>query len=144
MVVHAPAGGRGKPPQLQAAVRLQLAPGMAGGGRPTLPRAAARRLRPRAHPASDRAARAPQRARAVESARAVNARAYTVGADVVFARSQFKPSTVDGRRLLAHELTHVIQQQGSTLSSSSDLVVGARDDGAEAAAAVAADQIAAG
>ncbi|MBN8992439.1 MAG: DUF4157 domain-containing protein [Rhizobiales bacterium] len=83
-------------------------------------------------------------ARAAESARAVNARAYTVTSDVVFGRDRYRPSSIDGRRLLAHELTHVIQQQGSTLSSSSGLVLGARDDDAEATAAVAADQIAAG
>jgi Domain of unknown function (DUF4157)/Heterokaryon incompatibility protein Het-C len=43
------------------------------------------------------------------SAQAVNARAYTVGAHVVFG-SQFKPGSGAGRRLLAHELTHVVQQ----------------------------------
>lgn len=48
--------------------------------------------------------------RAAESARAVHARAYTVGEHVVFAAKQFSPASTDGRRLLAHELTHVIQQ----------------------------------
>jgi hypothetical protein len=46
------------------------------------------------------------------SARAVGARAYTVGRDVVFAPGQFAPGTEEGRRLLAHELTHVLQQAG--------------------------------
>ncbi|MCS6883525.1 MAG: DUF4157 domain-containing protein [Oscillochloridaceae bacterium] len=49
-------------------------------------------------------------ARAAESARAVNALAYTVGRDVVFGEGQYAPGTGAGRRLLAHELTHVIQQ----------------------------------
>ena len=49
-------------------------------------------------------------ARASESARAVQARAYTVGHDVVFAGGSFAPETNAGRELLAHELTHVVQQ----------------------------------
>jgi hypothetical protein len=53
-------------------------------------------------------------ARAAESARAVNARAYTVGYDLVFGEGQFSPNTSDGSRLLAHELSHVLQQVGST------------------------------
>ncbi len=52
-------------------------------------------------------------AKAAESARAVNAMAYTVGRDVVFASRQYAPATTHGRRLLAHELTHTIQQQNS-------------------------------
>jgi hypothetical protein len=49
-------------------------------------------------------------ASAAESARAVNARAYTVGNDLVFADGNFAPDTTPGRQLLAHELTHVVQQ----------------------------------
>src|SRR2546428_641974 len=41
--------------------------------------------------------------RAAESARAVNALAYTVGRDVVFGTGQYEPGTSEGRRLLAHE-----------------------------------------
>jgi hypothetical protein len=47
---------------------------------------------------------------AAESARAVNALAYTVGRDIVFAAEQYAPQTTKGRRLLAHELAHVAQQ----------------------------------
>jgi hypothetical protein len=47
-----------------------------------------------------------------ESANAVNALAYTVGQDIVFGGGQFAPGTHAGRRLLAHELTHVVQQAG--------------------------------
>jgi hypothetical protein len=50
-------------------------------------------------------------AKAAESARAVNARAYTVGHDIVFGAGQYVPGTSEGRRLIAHELTHVVQQQ---------------------------------
>jgi Domain of unknown function (DUF4157) len=48
--------------------------------------------------------------RAHESARSVGARAYALGRDIVFARGQYTPETDAGRRLLAHELTHVAQQ----------------------------------
>jgi hypothetical protein len=50
-------------------------------------------------------------ARANESAQAVNAFAYTVGANIVFGAGQYKPGTASGNKLLAHELTHVVQQQ---------------------------------
>lgn len=54
-------------------------------------------------------------ARAAQSARAVNALAYTVGQNVVFDQGQYQPGTQDGKRLLAHELTHVAQGSGSAL-----------------------------
>jgi len=50
---------------------------------------------------------------AAESARDVSARAYTAGNDIVFGAGEFSPDTRTGRHLLAHELTHVVQQQGS-------------------------------
>jgi hypothetical protein len=50
---------------------------------------------------------------AEQSARDVNAHAYTVGHNVVFAPGQFAPGAREGRRLIAHELTHVVQQSGS-------------------------------
>ena len=46
-----------------------------------------------------------------QAARAVNARAYTVGADVVFDEGQYVPESTGGRTLLAHELAHVVQQR---------------------------------
>ena len=50
--------------------------------------------------------------RAAESAHDVNAHGYTVGHSVVFGAGQFAPGTHEGQRLLAHELTHVVQQAG--------------------------------
>jgi len=50
--------------------------------------------------------------RAQESAQSVNALAYTVGNHLVFGPGQYDPAASEGRRLLAHELTHVVQQQG--------------------------------
>jgi hypothetical protein len=52
-------------------------------------------------------------AKAAESAQAIDAAAYTVGQDVVFGAGQYAPGTAEGRRLLAHELTHVVQQAGA-------------------------------
>jgi len=49
--------------------------------------------------------------RAHDSAVAVNAHAYTVGRDIVFQRSAYDPASDAGRRTLAHELTHVVQQR---------------------------------
>ena len=47
---------------------------------------------------------------AAESASALNALAYTVGSNVVFGTGLYKPNSSEGRQLLAHELTHVVQQ----------------------------------
>ena len=52
--------------------------------------------------------------KASESARALDAFAYTVGRNMVFGARQDQPSTVEGRKLLAHELSHTIQQ-GATV-----------------------------
>lgn len=49
-------------------------------------------------------------ARAAESARALNASAFTVANDLAFNTDRYSPGTAQGRRLLAHELTHVLQQ----------------------------------
>lgn len=49
-------------------------------------------------------------AQAAASARSVNALAYTVGRDIVFGSGQYRPGTAEGKRLLGHELAHVIQQ----------------------------------
>ena len=64
-------------------------------------------------------------ARAAESARAVNALAYTVGRDVVFGPNQYAPNTWSGRRLLAHELVHTIQQNNGEPTMEPRLAVGA-------------------
>jgi hypothetical protein len=49
-------------------------------------------------------------ARAAQSAQEVRARAYTVGQHVVFGAAQYTPASAAGRRLIAHELSHVVQQ----------------------------------
>jgi hypothetical protein len=52
-----------------------------------------------------------------QSADEVNALAYTVGRSIVFGAGRFAPETLEGRRLLAHELTHVVQQGPSASNS---------------------------
>jgi hypothetical protein len=49
-------------------------------------------------------------------ARSVSARAFTTGTDIFFARDEYRPSTAGGDALLAHELTHVVQQRGSPVT----------------------------
>jgi Domain of unknown function (DUF4157) len=53
-------------------------------------------------------------AAAYESAEAVGAHAYTVGHQIVFGEGQYAPGTSDGTKLIAHELTHVVQQGASS------------------------------
>jgi hypothetical protein len=52
-------------------------------------------------------------ARAAALADAVSARAFTTGADIYFGHGQYRPGTAAGDRLIAHELTHVVQQRGA-------------------------------
>jgi hypothetical protein len=53
---------------------------------------------------------------AAASAQSIQAHAYTAGSDIVFDQGQFSPHSTQGRGLLAHELTHVIQQRGPELT----------------------------
>jgi hypothetical protein len=67
-------------------------------------------------------------AAAARSASAVGARAYAVGRDVVFGAGMYAPARTDGRRLIAHELAHVVQQSGtSPAAPSPSLEVGPVD-----------------
>jgi Domain of unknown function (DUF4157) len=69
---------------------------------------------------------------AAESARAVNALAYTVGSNVAFAEGHYQPATTAGQRLLAHELAHVVQQQrAASAVNAGSLIVGDPCDHAE-------------
>lgn len=83
--------------------------------------------------------------KAAESARAVNALAYTVGRDVVFGAGQYAPFTGPSRKLLSHELVHVVQQGSRTFRPDSGLSVAAPNDileqQAEAAAAHSSDGV---
>ncbi len=87
---------------------------------------------------------------AARSARALQARAYTTGPDVVFGDGQYAPDTTAGRHLLAHELTHVVQQGGASGSarrhppSASSLTVGPVDDPLEREAEHVATRVTSG
>jgi hypothetical protein len=76
-------------------------------------------------------------ARAAESAQAVRALAYTVGQDVAFATGQYAPHSAAGRKLLAHELAHVVQQ-----SSAANAVISGIDRGVSDPFEQAADSLA--
>jgi hypothetical protein len=65
---------------------------------------------------------------AARSARAVSALAYTVGENVVFGAGRYAPHTPEGRGLLAHELTHVVQQRSGLASGASELRLEAEAD----------------
>ena len=54
---------------------------------------------------------------AASAASQINARAFTVGQDIVFGSEQYAPDSMVGKKLLAHELTHVVQQTGKRYSS---------------------------
>jgi hypothetical protein len=81
---------------------------------------------------------------AAASADAIGAKAYTIGEDVVFGAGWYQPAYSDGQRLLAHELTHVVQQRiGPVVGTSigNGLSVSDPCDLSERAAEVNADRI---
>jgi hypothetical protein len=80
-------------------------------------------------------------AHAAESARQLDADAYTVGHHIVFGEGRYLPSIESGRRTLAHELAHVLQQRGGPVGAAKSLRVGACSDPLEAHADEAADAV---
>lgn len=81
-------------------------------------------------------------AQAAESARSVGALAYTVGSHVVFGAAQYAPQTHTGRHLLAHELTHTIQQRSGFKLQRQEAAVSSPTDAAEIEADRTADAVA--
>ena len=61
---------------------------------------------------------------AAHAARGAQARAYTIGRDIVFGAHEYAPGTDDGRRLLAHELAHVVQQGSAEPSVQRRILIG--------------------
>src|SRR5262249_17437579 len=82
-----------------------------GRGTP-LPRSVRRHMEPR-FGTSFADVRVHHDRQASDSARSVGARAYTFGRDVVFHAGEYRPETAAGRRLIAHELAHVVQQRAA-------------------------------
>ncbi len=71
---------------------------------------------------------------AAQSARSLQARAYTSGRDIVFASGEYRPDTTSGKHTIAHELTHVIQQRQGPVAGSpltSGLSISRPDDSFE-------------
>jgi hypothetical protein len=79
--------------------------------------------------------------KAAESARAVNAIAYTAGHNIVFEMDRFAPGMREGRHLLAHELTHVVQQSQNVMPRMLQVFGGIEHGPAETEADRAADRI---
>src|SRR5262249_5291201 len=80
---------------------------------------------------------------ASESARQIHASAYSLGPHIVFAGGSPEVATADGRRLLAHELAHTVQQDGVEAAGTA-LRIGSRGDAHEREADAAADAVASG
>jgi hypothetical protein len=78
-------------------------------------------------------------AKAAESATAVNARAYTVGQDIVFGHGQYSPGSSEGQKTIAHELTHTVQQGGGMKRIPDRLEVSSPSDALEREASAVAD-----
>ena len=99
--------GAGPAPEATPQVAAEIA-SMQGGGQP-LPAAERAFFEPRfGHDFSQ--VRIHAGTEATKSTRDLNAKAYTFGHNIVFARNQFIPGTAEGKRLIAHELSHVVQQ----------------------------------
>ena len=81
--------------------------------------------------------------KAAESAQSVNALAFSVGPHVVFGASQFAPKTSSGKKLIAHELAHTVQDSGGA-ALHPRLVIGSPDDPSEIAADRSAEAVMAG
>lgn len=80
--------------------------------------------------------------KANELSRSVQAEAFTTGNDIFFKSGKYSPDTTDGRRLLAHELTHVVQQSEGRVQG--EPRVSSPDDPHEVEARRVGDEVAAG
>jgi hypothetical protein len=83
-------------------------------------------------------------AKATESARSVQAHAYTVGNDVVFQSDKYAPQSDSGQRMLAHELTHVVQQRSGPVAGTpapGGIQISHPSDSFERAAEASADRV---
>ncbi|MEM7039839.1 MAG: DUF4157 domain-containing protein, partial [Bacteroidota bacterium] len=107
---RSPAAPKSAPPTPSAGVQSALSASK-GAGQP-LP-AHTRQQMGQAFGADFNGVRVHSGARAATLNQALNARAFTHGADIYFDRGEFNPSSRSGQHLLAHELTHVLQQQAA-------------------------------
>ena len=126
---HAPQVGRTAHAQISA---------LRGGGQP-LPTSVRAFFEPR-FDADFSQVRLHTNSAAAEAARAIQAKAFTAGQDVAFAAGEYVPDSAVGRKLLAHELTHTLQQKNGASLQSAELI-SQRDDPAEREADAMADTL---
>jgi hypothetical protein len=82
--------------------------------------------------------------KAHDSALSVSAQAYTVGSDIVFQQGRYDPGSADGQHMLAHELTHVVQQRSGPVDGTEaggGVRISDPSDSFERAAAANADHV---
>src|SRR6266567_1104736 len=79
--------------------------------------------------------------KAAESAHHINALAYTAGNDIVFGKGQYAPGTSEGKRLIAHELTHVAQQGMQTIQFDHPMEISKPGDSSEHEAKKASESV---
>lgn len=114
----------------------------AGGGSPLAPEVQREMQTRLGHDFSD--VRVHTDSRASDSARSVQAHAYTVGSNVVFQRDAWDPTSAAGKTMLAHELTHVVQQRSGPVDGTSTgggIKVSDPGDRFEREAAATADRV---
>lgn len=75
-----------------------------------------------------------------DAAQSINARAFTVGEHIAFNQGQYSPESSRGKRLLAHELTHVIQQDGRAGFLQRDLFIAGPEDSSDPMATLDPDE----
>ena len=76
-----------------------------------------------------------------QMAKSINANAFTTGQDVYFREGMFKPESGEGKKLLAHELTHTIQQSRGTSIGDARVSISQPDDALEQAAHAQANAV---
>ena len=123
-VARALAEGGPLEPDLTGAIE-----GARGGGRSLEP--AGRSSMERAFGADFSGVRVHDDAAAADLSASVGARAFTVGSDIFFGAGQYDPVGRGGRELLAHELTHVVQQGGGAAGPQAQLLLGPAGDAYE-------------
>ena len=74
--------------------------------------------------------------KAADSAQALGARAYTIGRNVVFGAGEYSPTTESGKRLMAHELAHTVQQRSAPVTPAINESASSEREADQAAGAV--------
>lgn len=120
-MVHRESGAQTATPKVTTSVAANIH-AMNGGGRP-LPATTRAFFEPR-FGADLSQVRVHTDSRATATANSIQARAFTVGPNIAFGAGQYAPESRAGRQLLAHELTHVVQQNGGQVQRAQPLAMG--------------------